>query len=537
MSEDSDQEVVLPTVLSNLTNVIDSDLHNFASGSTDIQSTALNATKFLFDLGEWRPRCCAESLVVDPGSLVSFSFNFSFLRAALQSESTSCPHISELLSSLNPDEAPVTRSQTKALNGKRKRSPPKIAAFGRTPLTSLLVEDAGPEQVWAQLELRTNGVCEMLSKALDGSLMWDEDVDARLLNGVGADDQEEEDEGGGARKKLRFEDLSQEDIKSLGVQPDVLKRLIEHMDVDGDGEEEVDDEEEEEEDEDEEFGEEVMTLKDPEALDSPGPSRPPRLSRRSKLFASSQLDDGFFDLASFNAETEEAEAKHVSRGRLKSLNEDEDSESDPESIDYFAAVDGGLELNGGMDEAGAQIILFVVGIPGSFFHPEPTYADFFDPPPGMSTKKSPRAGKVRFHEEVKVKKIKPKGKGLPVNTPTFWTEEMDDEEEFEGFGGQSGKVNGRLDLDLDYEIDSEEEEDDDDDDDEDDDGEEEGEDEDNDEEDDEDEDEDDEERDDQEIGQRGRQAVERLKDDLFAEEDSEEEPEGGSGDGSGVCCC
>lgn len=52
MSEDSDQEVVLPAALSDLTNVVDSDLHNFASGSTLIQSAALNATKFLFDLGE-----------------------------------------------------------------------------------------------------------------------------------------------------------------------------------------------------------------------------------------------------------------------------------------------------------------------------------------------------------------------------------------------------------------------------------------------------------------------------------------------------
>lgn len=55
MSEDSDQEVVLPTVLSSLTNVIDSDLHNFTSGSVNIQSAALSATKFLFDLGEQYP--------------------------------------------------------------------------------------------------------------------------------------------------------------------------------------------------------------------------------------------------------------------------------------------------------------------------------------------------------------------------------------------------------------------------------------------------------------------------------------------------
>ena len=75
MSEDSDQEVV-PTVLSNLTNVIDSDLYNFASGSKDIQSAALNATKFLFDLGERvLVKRVAGSLIVDPGSLVLSWFN------------------------------------------------------------------------------------------------------------------------------------------------------------------------------------------------------------------------------------------------------------------------------------------------------------------------------------------------------------------------------------------------------------------------------------------------------------------------------
>jgi len=140
----------------------------------------------------------------------------------------------------------------------------------------------------------------------------------------------------------------------------------------------------------------------------------------------------------------------------------------------------------------------------------------------MPSKKSParaKAGKVRFHEEVKVKKIKAKGKGLPVNTTVYWGEEMDDEE-FEGFGDEGGIPNGHLDLDNDCEV-SEDEEEDEDEDDEDDDM-------------DEDEDEDDEDsgEDDQEVGQKGRQAVERLKDDLFAEEDSEEESEGGKSGGS-----
>lgn len=156
------------------------------------------------------------------------------------------------------------------------------------------------------------------------------------------------------------------------------------------------------------------------------------------------------------------------------------------------------------------------------------YGDFFDLPPGMSLKKPPvraKAGKVRFHEEVKVKKIKPKGKGLPVNTPAYWEEEMGDDEEFEGFANGGGILNGHLDLDQDYEEDSGDDEDEDDGDDDDDMGEY-----DDDDDDDEDDDEDDE-GGDQEVGQKGRQAVERLKDDLFAEEDSEEESEGGKSGG------
>ena len=147
------------------------------------------------------------------------------------------------------------------------------------------------------------------------------------------------------------------------------------------------------------------------------------------------------------------------------------------------------------------------------------YGDFFDPPPGMSSKKSPvraKAGKVRFHEEVKVKKIKAKGKGLPVNTPMYWEEEMDDDEEFEGFGDEGGMLNGHLDLDHDY--DDEEDDDDEDDD--------------TDEDDDDDDDDEDSEEDDREVGQKGRSAVERLKDDLFAEEDGEEGSEEGKPSGS-----
>ena len=59
----------------------------------------------------------------------------------------------------------------------------------------------------------------------------------------------------------------------------------------------------------------------------------------------SGLDDGFFNLEEFNAETEEAETAFVSNG---ALNADlDDIASDEDDIDYFASVDG--QLHGGDD--------------------------------------------------------------------------------------------------------------------------------------------------------------------------------------------
>jgi len=71
---------------------------------------------------------------------------------------------------------------------------------------------------------------------------------------------------------------------------------------------------------------------------------------------------------------------------------------------------------------------------------EPFYKDFFDPPPRVAGAKgkgkaranvgSSSSGKVRFHEEVRVKKIKAKGKNLP--TSMMYDEEDDEDDEEEG---------------------------------------------------------------------------------------------------------
>lgn len=69
---------------------------------------------------------------------------------------------------------------------------------------------------------------------------------------------------------------------------------------------------------------------------------------------------------------------------------------------------------------------------------EALYKDFFEPPPRVPKQKSKKvtsptkAGRVRFHEEVRVRNIKANGKNLPLNTPD---NEEDDEEVGEDIDG------------------------------------------------------------------------------------------------------
>ncbi|KAL1739173.1 hypothetical protein HDZ31DRAFT_69214 [Schizophyllum fasciatum] len=159
------------------------------------------------------------------------------------------------------------------------------------------------------------------------------------------------------------------------------------------------------------------------------PSRPP--ARRAR--GHPKLDDGFFDLAVFKAETEAAEARCVSRGRLDD-EDGSDEDGDDMSVDLFAPVEAiapldGARALGGVDEEE---------------EPEPYYKDFFEPPkkaPGngknkdqAKTPRSSKTGGVRFHDEVWVKSIKRRGRGLPVNYDP------------EGDGGEDGDEDGDYDA-------------------------------------------------------------------------------------------
>ncbi|KAF4572854.1 hypothetical protein EYR36_007364 [Pleurotus pulmonarius] len=437
-------EPQLPPVLQSLTNLLDEKTETLAIGNPDIRAAALDAAKFVFDL-------------------------------SIQSENAARPHIDELISSLSPESAPQTRAQARA-NGKRKRSPsppPKPKqTFAPTPLTALYVEGVDEEQIWSQLDLRMKNVCDLLELALEGG----------PGSGEGIEEDSDIDEGDpDARLQKILEALrngEDVDLEALG---------LDGMDIDDDDDEdsEEDDEEdsdeedednegaeeEEGEDDEEELGEHITTLRDSSSSEDEDDEyeeegafrhkKPPGPKRRGARH--SELDDDFFDLASFNAETQAAEAKRVSRGKL---GDDDDDSDDDMSVDLFAAVDD-------IENFDEEDMDNNVG--------EAYYKDFFEPPPRLPAKKDKRKktaaptspkkpGTVRFAEEVRVKKIKSKGKSLPGEE-----DEDDDDDDDESGEDEQDNVS-----------------DDDDDDEEGEEGE-------------------------------GRETIERLKDDLFADEEDEEE--------------
>lgn len=363
---------------------------------------------------------------------------------ALQSEHASLPHIEDLLSSLRQSQAPQTRSQTRA-NAKRKRSPspvlesPKKVTLENTPLPSLFVEGMNEDQIWQQLDLRAASLCSNLL------LLEGETEDDKALSDGMYDDPEEE-EG---------DEVSEESEDS---------EEIEHMD---DSEEDTGGAEEmtdlrEELSEDEEDSDHHPSLLDVVKTQ-------PSLKRAAAKRPNSDLDDDFFSLNAFNRETEEAEATAVSRGRLGRDSDSDESDGDGDSIDLFRPID---EVHGPNDDASEDSA-------------EPLYKDFFDAPRGFGSKVTTNASsskpKVRFSEQVRVKSIKAKGKGLPLSS-LMDDDDSDDESGLHMYLEDPDEVMMDAEVEESF-VDEYEDGDGDDDDDE------------------------------------GRATIERLKDDLFAEED------------------
>lgn len=170
------------------------------------------------------------------------------------------------------------------------------------------------DQIWQQLDLRAARVCENL-QALQGE---DED-----------EDEDEKAEGENSNND-ESEDEDEDDVEEMDVDDDDENLWEELSGGEEDGssvaEGIVNLQEESSEDEDHEPPTSMLdVIHGQQKLD---PSR-------SYSQGHSGLDDGFFNLATFNAETSEVEAKEVSKRKFV---EDEDSAEESE-VDLFGSVD------------------------------------------------------------------------------------------------------------------------------------------------------------------------------------------------------
>ncbi|KAF8626527.1 hypothetical protein AX15_004832 [Amanita polypyramis BW_CC] len=360
-----DDTVPVPPELSQLSLILQHNLHLIATGCHDIQATALLATQYLFN-------------------------------QSLRSEANSVPYINQLISSLNPSDAPETRSKS---NRKRKRSPsppPPRARFQTTPLTALFVDGMSEDQIWAQLDIQTKNICNVLNQVLGGERLESEEGG----NEGESEEEEEEEEEEERSLQIALETFGDEDVN--------------WSDEDETGRHDKGDDESEASGE--EQTETITELRDPSSDEDNEPASPRLTLKRKKKPNSGrhpELDDGFFDLAVFNTEVEAAEAKSSTRGRL---GESDEEATDEEDVDMFAPIDQG-EVTG--DTLGKE-------------SQELYYNDFFVPPKQQQALRMPAPPAdtlgVRFHEKVRVKKIRAEGKGQPLSV--LYDEADDFEDDF-----------------------------------------------------------------------------------------------------------
>jgi U3 small nucleolar RNA-associated protein MPP10 len=261
------------------------------------------------------------------------SIQFFDIFLAVRSEDASRPHIENLVSSLSSSHAPQTRSQTKAKAETRLHESTKPVFFQTTPLNTLFTDGMNDEQIWAQLDLRTQTICRILDYVLEAELT-SPDISSNQGDSVEEDNEEDD------RLQKALEALKRDE--DTGLDEFLAEYGLHESDLDdSQDDDDLNNSSPESDGEEEEMQEDISPLRDPSSSEDEteylrSAMKP---SRKRKRGESSELDDGFFDLAEFNAYTERAEAKSSSRGRLGG----DDSDEDEQEIDLFANVDPNVD--------------------------------------------------------------------------------------------------------------------------------------------------------------------------------------------------
>ncbi|GAW03689.1 Mpp10 protein [Lentinula edodes] len=365
-------------LLDQLSLTADKQPESLYSGNSDAQNAALQAAKFVFDL-------------------------------SVQSETICKPYLETLLAAVSPSEAPQTRSQAR----KRKRSPDPLSlevVFKTTPVDSLFIEGMDDDQIWSQLDLRTNNICEVLDKILDKE-PDEEDLEKEDSGFEEGDDEEDDEEFDekleeAIRRMKSGEDV---DFAELGLDESLKELVLEGAFDDDEDDSDLDDDGEEEGDgsidsEDDNVEEEEVALRDSSSDRGDVITRKSSIQNRKRTRPGHpELDDSFFDLNAFNSQTEQFEAKNASSGILDDENQ-EDAEEEYEKFSKFQCLL-------------ANYYRFAVLY----------YNDFFKPP--KQSKQPLKPTTVRFRDEVRVKKIKAQGKNLPLSG--LYGDDEEEEEEAE----------------------------------------------------------------------------------------------------------
>ncbi|WWC69143.1 uncharacterized protein I206_103079 [Kwoniella pini CBS 10737] len=415
-----------------------------SKGDQDVSLKALKATKDIFDLG-------------------------------ISLEQISHSHLHPfLLSILEPPSINTRSSSNKKLKNKNElveeEKEVDVESFlPFTPLSELTIEGLDPEQVWEQLELRTEGISKVIKEVGSGenneieeqdelqdnesetdsnesmdleefrqmliesgeeeAINMDDEQLRELMDEMDDEDSDEDDDDENEDSEDEDEDEDEVDENDIDLDEDGisgseeeeevgLEEEDEDISIDED-ENEGEDGDEKDDDEDEEEGLEDEDDDDESALFGAGPSQP----RKGKK-AHPTLDDDFFSIDDFNRQTEELEAGRTTSGRLGG---DEDDEEDLQDV-------GDLMLSGAGDEE------------------EIMYSDFFEKPRGLP-QPAPK-GKGKFKEP----KARGKGKGKSVkfdeDDMMEQLEDAEDDDENAAYDTM-GRLKGDL-FDSDEEEDAEE---------------------------------------------------------------------------------